>query len=229
MIVLMMFQMPCSTMWIVGLTIRHPLLRHLLPLPPVWRLPAPRIVLSVPSVLPPSVGGSFSTPSLPPLWCLGGGGSRRSFGCAAPSVLHVWAGVAAVSGVPLGGVLGGCCGLSPLCCSSSSGRGWLPSCSGRSPRLCAACAVAVLCGWRRPFFCLRCPRGGWSSGRKVKYDSVRVLGLGFGNRDESNLTFSGVGRIEHACRILSGRKMKYGTTRVSGLGFGNRNESNLNF
>lgn len=137
------------------------LMWNLLPLPPVWRLPARPFGLSVPSAWPPSVGGSFSTPSLPPLWCLGGGGSRRSFGCAAPSVLLGWAGVVAVSGVPLGGVLGGCCGLSPLCCSSSSGRGWLPSCSDRHPLLCAACAVAALCGWRWLFFCPRCPRGGW--------------------------------------------------------------------
>lgn len=130
----MKFQVPCLTMWIVGLTIRHPLLQHLCPLRLAWRLPVRPFGLSVPSAWLPSVGGSFSTHPLPPLWCLAVGGSRRSFGCAAPSVLLGWAGVAVVFGVPLGGVLGGCCGLSPLCCSSSSGRGWLLCCSVRLPR-----------------------------------------------------------------------------------------------
>ena len=130
MIVLMMFPSRCSTMWIVGLIIRPPLLRHLLPLPLVWRLPAPRIASFVPSALPLFDGGSFLTPSLPPHWSPVGGGSRRSFGCAVLSALPVWVGVVAVFGGLLGGVLGGCCGLSPLCCSSSSGLGWLLFCSG---------------------------------------------------------------------------------------------------
>ena len=214
-----------TTMWMLGSAIRRPRLRPLRPLRPLRLCWQPLVLpfgFGVPSAWPPSVGGFFWTPSLPPLWCLGGGGSRRSFGCAAPSVLLGWAGVAAVFPV-------GCCGRSLSCCSSSSGRGWLPSCSTRLPCLCAACAVAVLCGWRRLFFCPRCPRCAQLSGRKMKYGTARVSGLGFGNRNESNLAFSGVGRIEHACRILSGRKMKYGTTRISGLGFGYRHESNLNF
>lgn len=183
MIVLMMSPSRCSTMWIVGLTIRMRPLRPLRPLRPVWRLPAPLIGSSVPSALPLSVGGFFSTPSLPPLWSPVGVGSRRSFGCAALLVLPVWAGVVAVFGGLLGGVLGGCCGLSSLCCSSSFGRGWLLFCSGRLRCLCAAFAVAVLCGWRR-LFCagLGVWAGGGVGGEGVRVPkqsaSPRVLGFG---------------------------------------------------
>lgn len=147
MIVLMMSPSRCSTMWIVGLTLRHPLLRHLRHLLLVWRLHVRLFGLSVLSAWLPSVGGSFSTPSLPPLWSPVGVGSRRSFGCAAPLVRPVWDGVVAVCGVPLGGVLGGCCGLSPLCCSFSFGRGWSLFCSARLPSLlgllCRRCPLWV--------------------------------------------------------------------------------------
>lgn len=144
MIVLMMSPSRCSTMWIVGLTIRRLPLRPLRPLRPIWRLPAPPIGLSVPSALPLSVGGFFLIPSLPPPRFPVGGGSRRSFGCAAPLGRPVWAGVVAVFGGLLGGVLGGCCGLCWLCCSSSFGLGWSLFCSGRLR--CALGSHRV--GWR---------------------------------------------------------------------------------
>ena len=141
------------TMWIVGLIIWMRPLRPLRPLRPVWRLPAPPIGLSVPSALPLSDGGFFLTPTPPPPWFPVGVGSRRSFGCAAPLGLPVWAGVVAVFGGSLGGVLGGYCVLCWLCCSSSSGRGWSLSCSGSLlsllRRLCAACVL----------MCRRCPLG----------------------------------------------------------------------
>lgn len=130
----------CIVIKTLVLCLRIPLLSRPTPLPLVWRLPALPIGLSVPSVLPPSVGGSFWTPSLPPLWCLGGGGSRRSFGCAAPLGRLGWAGVAVVFGGPLVVALGGCCGRWPLCCSSSFGLGWLLFCSARMP-----CLLGLLC------------------------------------------------------------------------------------
>ena len=207
------------TMWTLGLTIRRPLLRLLRPLRPCW---LPRVLLfgfGGQSAWLPSVGGSFWTPSLPPLWCLGGGGFRLSFGCAAPLGRLGWAGVAVVFGGPLGGVLGGCCGRWPLCCSSSFGLGWSPSCSARRPALlgllCRRCPLWVAAALLLASVGSRWPSG--AKGRKVKYASVRVSGLGFGIRMGSNWVFS-CGTKRTCPRGFAGAKSEI---RL-GLGLGSR-------